>query len=116
MSISLDNTTIGFSHSQSHSLQNSVSYADGAIVSKIVTKKETGNLTLFAFDKAQFLSEHTAPFDAIIQIVDGEAKVSINRVDYIVKSGEIIIMPADIPHAVYANTKMKMLLIMIKSK
>lgn len=116
MSITLDNTTIGFSHSQSHLLQNSVSYADGAIVSKIVTKKETGNLTLFAFDKGQFLSEHTAPFDAIIQIIDGEAKVSINRVDYVVKSGEIIIMPADIPHAVYASTKMKMLLIMIKSK
>jgi len=115
MSFSIDNKNVGFANSQSHSLVDSVSYADGSIVSKIVSKKETGNITLFAFDKGQFLSEHTAPFDAIIQILDGEAYVSIDRVDYVVKTGEIIIMPANIPHAVLAKDSMKMMLIMIKS-
>lgn len=115
MTLSIDNKNIGFAHSQAHALKNSVSYTDGAIVSKIITKKETGNLTLFAFDKGQFLSEHTAPFDAIIQIVEGIALVSIDRKDYTVSEGEIIIMPANIPHAVLAQEKMKMMLIMLKS-
>lgn len=116
MAFSIDNKNVGFAHAQSHSLQQSVQYAEGAIVSKIITKKETGNVTLFAFDKGQFLSEHTAPFDATIQIVEGEAIVSIDRKDYTVREGEIIIMPANIPHAVFANTQMKMMLIMIKSQ
>ena len=116
MSFSIDSQKVGFDNSAAFNLQSSVSYAEGAIVSKIITKKETGNLTLFAFDKGQFLSEHTAPFDATIQIVEGEALVSINRKDYNVKAGEMIIMPADIPHAVFASTQMKILLIMIKSK
>lgn len=115
MSFSIDNKNIGFAHSQSHSLADSVNYAEGAIVSKIISKKETGNITLFAFDKGQFLSEHTAPFDAIIEIVEGEALISINKKDYTVKQGEIIIMPANIPHAVFAEKNMKMMLIMIKS-
>lgn len=114
MSISIDNKQIGFAHSKSHFLKDSVNYAEGAIVSKIVSKKDTGNLTLFAFDKGQFLSEHTAPFDATILVVEGEALVSINREETIVKEGEIIIMPANIPHAVVAQEKMKMMLIMIK--
>jgi len=115
MSFTIDTQKVGFDHSVAFNLQKSVSIAEGAIVSKIITKKETGNLTLFAFDKGQFLSEHTAPFDATIQIVEGEALVSINKKDYELKAGEMIIMPANIPHAVFASTQMKMLLIMIKS-
>jgi len=111
----LNTENIGFAHSAKFELDKSISYAEGAIVSKIISKKETGNLTLFAFDKGQFLSEHTAPFDAIIQIVEGEATISINKIESVVKAGEMIIMPANIPHAVHANEQMKMMLIMIKS-
>ena len=105
-----------FEKSKSHNLKNSVSYADGAIVSKIISKNEAGNLTLFSFDRGQNLSEHTAPFDAIIQVVEGKAKVTINKVEYEVSEGELIIMPANIPHAVDAIEKFKMLLTMLKAK
>lgn len=115
MSISIDTKNIGFEHSKSFSLQESVQYADDSIVSKIVSKKDTGNVTLFAFDAGQFLSEHTAPFDALVQIVEGEAQVVINSHEHIVTEGQMIVMPANIPHAVYANKRMKMMLIMIKS-
>jgi quercetin dioxygenase-like cupin family protein len=92
MNLSIDNKNVGFAHSQSHSLKQSAQYADGAIVSKIITKKETGNVTLFAFDKGQFLSEHTAPFDATIQIVEGEAMyLSIAKITH--TRSEIIIRP-----------------------
>lgn len=103
-----------FSHSKVFELTQSVEYAEGAVVSKIITKKEIGNLTLFAFDKGQGLSEHSAPFDAIIQVIDGEGEIVINKIPYIVKQGEMIIMPANIPHSVYAKEKFKMLLTMIK--
>ena len=105
-----------FEHSKSYPLADSVTYADGAIVSKIISKNEAGNLTLFSFDKGQNLSEHTAPFDAIIQVVEGEAKITINKKEYQVKAGELIIMPANIPHAVDAITPFKMLLTMLKAK
>ena len=105
-----------FAKAKSYNLKESISFSDGAIVSKIVSKNEAGNLTLFAFDKGQNLSEHTAPFDAVIQIIEGEATISINRVEYKLTEGEIIIMPADIPHAVESITKFKMLLTMLKSK
>jgi quercetin dioxygenase-like cupin family protein len=115
MTISIDNKHIGFAHSKSFSLQESVQYAQDAIVSKIISKKDTGNVTLFAFDKGQFLSEHTAPFDALVQIVEGTARISIQKEEHTVSVGEMIIMPANIPHAVYAESRMKMMLIMIKS-
>lgn len=105
-----------FEKSKAHNLANSVSYADGAIVSKIISKNEAGNLTLFSFDKGQNLSEHTAPFDAIIQVVEGTAKVTISGKAYDVSEGELIIMPANIPHAVDATEKFKMLLTMLKAK
>lgn len=116
MTLSLDNKNIGFEHSKSFNLEESVQYAQAAIVSKIISKKDTGNVTLFAFDKDQFLSEHTAPFDAIVQIVDGTARISIEKEEYSVSKGEMIIMPAHIPHAVFAETPMKMMLIMIKKQ
>lgn len=95
---------------------NEVDYANGSIVSKIILKKETGNVTLFSFDKGQNLSEHTAPFDAMIQIIEGQAEIIINKESFNLKQGETIIMPANIPHAVNAIERFKMVLIMIKSK
>lgn len=96
------------------SFAESVDYASGAIVSKTVLKKETGNISLFAFDKGEALSEHTAPFDAMIQVVDGKAQVIIGGKPFEVTAGNSIIMPANIPHAVKAIEKFKMILTMIK--
>lgn len=95
-------------------LSNLLKYQSGAIVSREIVKKETGTVTLFAFDKGQGLSEHTAPFDALVYIVDGRANIKIAGKSSIVKKGEMIIMPANKPHAVKAVTKFKMLLIMIR--
>lgn len=89
-------------------------YQPGTIVSRQIIKKGAGTVTLFAFDKGQGLSEHTAPFDALIYIVDGRAQVKISGKPNIVKKGEMIIMPANKPHAVNAIAKFKMLLVMIK--
>ena len=93
-----------------------IDYSSDSVVSKILLDKPVGSITLFAFDKGQRLSTHSAPFDAVVQIVDGEALISIDEDEHVVTAGEIIIMPADIPHALYANNKFKMLLTMIKSK
>lgn len=95
-------------------IKEAIEYASDSVVSKMLIKKETGNLTLFAFDKGQSLSEHTAPFDAAVQILDGNAEIIIGGKSYILSAGEFIIMPADIPHAVKATEKFKMLLTMIK--
>lgn len=97
------------------SFADSVEYASGAIVSKTVLKKQTGNISLFAFDKGEALSEHTAPFDAMIEIVDGKGEIIIGGKSFIVSSGQTIIMPANIPHAVKATERFKMVLTMIKS-
>ncbi len=105
-----------FEKSKIYNLRNSVVYAEGSVVSKIVQKNNTGSVTLFAFDKGQNLSEHTAPFDAIIQVVEGEALITIDKKEHVVKEGEIIIMPANIPHAVDGAKRFKMLLIMIKDQ
>lgn len=101
--------------SKKYNLKDSVTYADGSIVSKIVQKSDSGNITLFAFDEGQHLSEHTAPFDAVIQVLEGRVKVIINGVQNELLEGEIIIMPANIPHAVESVTAFKMLLTMIKN-
>lgn len=92
-----------------------VDYADDSIVSKTIIDKPVGTITLFAFDKGQKLSEHTAPFDAVVQVLDGRGALTIGgkRVD--VSAGQIIIMPANVPHAVNAEEKFKMLLIMIRA-
>ena len=86
-----------------------------AVVSRELIKKVTGNVTLFAFDKGQGLSEHSSPFDALVQILEGEMEITISGNPYPVKSGEFIIMPANDPHALNAITPVKMLLTMIKS-
>lgn len=100
---------------QTLNLKNLTEYQDGAIVSKEILKKDTGNVTLFAFDKNQGLSEHTAPFDALVCILDGTAEIIIAGQSHQVKEGETIIMPADVPHALKANEKFKMMLVMIRS-
>jgi quercetin dioxygenase-like cupin family protein len=97
-------------------IKDAIDYAADSVVSKMLIKKETGNLTLFAFDKGQSLSEHTAPFDAGVQILDGTAEIIIGGKSYFLNEGDFIIMPADIPHAVKATEKVKMLLTMIKEK
>jgi len=95
-------------------LSEMISYQDGSVVSKEIIKKQTGTVTLFAFDKGQGLSEHTAPFDALVNIIDGQAEVTISGKPFIVKKGEMIIMPANKPHSLKAVEKFKMLLVMIK--
>ena len=103
-----------FPKAEKFSMADSVAYADGSIVSKIILRNEKGNITLFAFDKGEFLSEHTAPFDAIVQVLEGTSEVIIDKQSHIVNAGESIIMPANIPHAVVAASKFKMLLTMVK--
>jgi len=98
-----------------NTLSNMVEYQNGSVVSKTLIKKSAGNVTLFAFDEGEGLSEHTAPFDALVNILDGEAEVIISDENYIVKQGEMIIMPADEPHALKAVKRFKMMLTMIKS-
>jgi len=92
-----------------------VEYAADSIVSKTILDKPVGTITLFAFDKGQKLSEHTAPYDAVVQVLDRSAQLTIGGEDVRVLAGEIIIMPANIPHAVAADEKFKMLLTMIRA-
>jgi len=88
-------------------------YQTGAVVSRQITKAEGGNVTLFAFDEGQELSEHTAPYDALVHVLDGEAEIIISGKSHLLKAGEGILMPANDPHAVKAKVKFKMLLTMI---
>jgi len=93
-----------------------VEYNDGAVVSRQITKADGGNVTLFAFDREQELSEHTAPFDALVHVLEGETEISISGKQFHLRTGNAIIMPAGEPHAVKALTRFKMLLTMIKAK
>ena len=92
-----------------------VDYQAGAVVSRTLAKKETGTVTVFAFDKGEGLSEHTAPFDATVQVLDGSVDITISGARYRVSAGEIIIMPANEPHGLKAPERFKMLLTMIRS-
>jgi quercetin dioxygenase-like cupin family protein len=91
-----------------------VSYQEGSVVSRQITKAEAGNVTLFAFDQDQELSEHTAPFDALVNVLEGEAEIRISGRSFHLKAGDAIIMPADDPHALRAIARFKMLLTMIR--
>jgi len=97
-------------------LKELVNYQDNAIVSKTIVEKETGTVTLFAFDKDQALSEHTAPFDALVQVVEGRAEIHIAGIPHLVNEGEMLVMPAQQSHALKALTPFKMLLTMIRAE
>ena len=100
---------------QSAQLSEMVEYQAGAIVSRELLKKKTGTVTLFAFDEGQGLSEHTAPFDTLVQVVEGEAEITIAGKRHRVRAGELILMPANQPHALKAGQRFKMLLTMIRA-
>lgn len=103
-----------FETAQTFRFEARVDFSEGGIVSKRVIDRPTGNVSLFAFDKGQRLSEHSAPFDAMVQVVEGQAEIVIDGVTHNVQTGESIIMPANITHAVNAVEKFKMVLTMIK--
>jgi len=96
-------------------LADLVAYQDGSVVSKTLIEKETGTVTLFAFAQGQGLSEHTAPFDAMVSVLDGTADITIAGKPIQVGSGQMVIMPADVPHALKAIGPFKMILTMIRS-
>ena len=100
---------------QVRKLTELVDYQEGSVVSRTIVDKKTGGVTLFAFDEVQGLSEHTAPFDALVNVVDGQAGITISGASYQVKAGEMILMPAGVPHALWATSRFKMMLTMIRS-
>jgi quercetin dioxygenase-like cupin family protein len=99
--------------SQVLTLEQMASYQEGSVVSRQITKEEAGNVTLFAFDTGQELSEHTAPFDALLHVIEGRAEIRISGRPYALAAGQAIVMPAGEPHAVTAPERFKMLLTMI---
>lgn len=103
-----------FESGQVFSMEGSIEYSNGGVISKQVLKKKSGNVTLFSFDKNQGLTEHTSPFDAMVHILDGEAEIKIDGVPHILKTGDCIIMPANVPHALHAVEPFKMVLTMIR--
>jgi len=103
------------SETKTDTLVDLVNYQEQSVVSKALIQKKTGTVTLFAFDKGQGLSEHKAPFDAMVCVLDGEVEITVSNKPFHLKQGEMIIMPANIPHAVEATQRFKMLLTMIKS-
>jgi len=100
---------------QARNLSSLIDYQAGAVVSKEIIKKDKATVTIFAFDQGQGLSEHIAPFDALVYIIDGKAEINVSGKAAIVNSGEIIIMPANKPHALNAIERFKMLLVMIRT-
>jgi quercetin dioxygenase-like cupin family protein len=99
---------------QKNTMNNLTEYQDGSVVSKTLIKKDKGTVTLFAFSEGEGLSEHTAPFDALVLVTDGTAKITISGNEYEISEGEMIIMPANEPHALKAITPFKMMLVMIR--
>ena len=97
------------------SLTDMLDYQPGAVVSRTLMERDTGTVTLFAFDRGEGLSEHTAPFDAMVHVLEGRALITISGVPFDVGAGEMIVMPADQPHALRAVEKYKMILVMIRS-
>ncbi|MDR2146315.1 MAG: cupin domain-containing protein [Tannerella sp.] len=95
-------------------LTQQIEYSKDGIISKQIVKNPAGNVTLFSFDKGQGLSEHTAPFDALVQVIEGQAEITVGGTPHLLEAGQIIIMPANISHAVYAAEQFKMVLTMIK--
>jgi quercetin dioxygenase-like cupin family protein len=101
--------------SKPFNIENLIDYQEKSVVSREIIRKDTGTVTIFAFDRGEGLSEHTAPFDAMVQVVDGTAEIIISGDKNLVKSGEMIIMPGNVPHALNAVERFKMVLTMIRS-
>lgn len=101
--------------SNKYNLSKIIDYQEKSVVSKEIIKKDTGTITVFAFDKGEGLSEHTAPFDALVQVLEGVLELTIAGEVYILEKGDIIVMPANVPHALNAKERFKMILSMIKS-
>jgi quercetin dioxygenase-like cupin family protein len=97
------------------SMAGLIDYQSGTVASRTIVKGKTGTVTVFAFDEGEGLSEHTAPFDALVHVIDGEAEITIDGLPYTLKQGEMIVMPADRPHALKAIRQFKMVLTMIRS-
>ncbi|MFW5861193.1 MAG: cupin domain-containing protein [Spirochaetota bacterium] len=97
-------------------IEEMISYQEGSVVSRTLLQKDTGTVTLFAFDRGEGLSEHTTPFDAMVQVLDGTAAITISGLTYTIKKGEMLLMPAGEPHSLQAVESFKMMLIMIKEK
>jgi quercetin dioxygenase-like cupin family protein len=97
-----------------NSVADLVNYQDGAVVSRTLVKKEKGTVTVFAFDRDQALSEHTVPHDALVQVIDGEAEITVGGTPHVVNAGEMIMMPGNVPHAVKATARFKMILTMLR--
>ncbi|MBI1750701.1 MAG: cupin domain-containing protein [Acidobacteria bacterium] len=110
-----ETTTRGVPVAEAFRIDELVNYQQGSVVSRQVVKREKGNVTLFAFDEGQGLSEHTAPFDALVQVIDGEAEITISGKPIRTQAGEMVIMPANQPHALKAISRFKMLLTMIRA-
>jgi quercetin dioxygenase-like cupin family protein len=110
--MSQSNDNIDFS--SPHTLSGLVDYAEGAVVSRTLVKNNAGTITLFSFAMGQGLSEHSAPFDAFVEILDGQAEIKIGDKKVSVTKGDFVIMPANIPHGLQSITQFKMLLVMIK--
>jgi len=96
-------------------VEDLIEYQEGAVVSREIIRKGTGTITVFAFDKGEGLSEHTAPFDAVVQVIDGKAEITISGNKNVLEMGDMIIMPANEPHALHAMERFKMILTMIRA-
>jgi len=103
-----------FEPSRAHELARQVDYQAGAVVSRTLVHKPAGTITLFAFDAGQGLSEHQTPYDAFVQIVEGTGTLRIGGSDVVARAGEVVVMPAHVPHAVHAAERFKMLLVLIR--
>ena len=113
--MSNDKKTSGIPAAEAVQTLELVQYQAGAVVSRQLVKQDKGNVTLFAFDAGQELSEHTAPFDALVHIIDGEAEITISGKAIRARAGEMVLMPANQPHALKATTRFKMVLTMIRA-
>lgn len=103
-------------HSQAIDIASLVDYSPGSVVSRTIAENDAGTVTVFSFEVGQGLSEHSAPFDALVQVLDGEAEIIIGGVSVNVAAGQLVVMPADVPHALKANKRFKMLLTMLRAE
>ena len=113
----MSSTTTGrleIAEAQVFPLLGLVNYQEGSVVSRVILKREKGNITVFAFDEGQVLSEHTSPFDALVQVIEGEFEVTVAGKPIALRSGDIVLLPAGKPHAVKATTRFKMVLTMVR--